>query len=203
MNKSVMWYLGVALAAAPMLPAMAGPFDTPPTFAVGEVLEFRKIDPNSGVEQSHWKLTAKSVTPQGVTFAGENAGKHYTYALHTSLNPYTPPDPKETARFFDWPLVPGKSWSYQVAEPGKEPRTVQVSVVGEDTVTTDAGTFQAIKLHYRGTWEEGTDHGEWEEYAWYAPQAKFLVKREHIGYSMKHRRTASWTQLLTRYQATP
>lgn len=83
-----------------------------------------------------------------------------------------------------WPLEPGKSWSF-LNNGASDPFTWEVKAGGWESVTVPAGTFKALKLSLTRSGGRSTGSEE----AWYSPEAKAMVKRL-THYSSTERRNA-------------
>lgn len=106
----------------------------------------------------------------------------------------------ETDRFdpslirYKFPLTPGDSWRQTIRDTSKEPGPFgpiqrHVSVGGYESVTTPAGTFDAIRMRVimrvddETTWQTAT---ECNYLVWYAPAVSAVVKEQkHSSYRNK------------------
>lgn len=86
-------------------------------------------------------------------------------------------------RALNFPLYVGKKWQDEYKGMGADevPRHYQNSYEVEkiETVTTPAGTFSAFKIH-RNFIATGLQKSQ-DQYYWYAPDAKVVVKLWHVG----------------------
>ncbi len=97
------------------------------------------------------------------------------------LTPYWP--------YFEFPLEVGKEWQApfenEVLHPGKRHAKWQwkARVVGAETVTVPAGTFQTLKIEAEGTFTTRSGSRSWtgshHDTFWYAPEVKRPVKRDY------------------------
>ena len=104
------------------------------------------------------------------------ANGHDTLKIATTLGQ----KPSDTP-FYDWPLMVGKKWKFEVEwenNEGTKGKTSQdVAVISFDKVTVAAGKFMAYKIEYKGgiTNSRGYD-AKLEDIWWYAPTIKKYIK---------------------------
>jgi hypothetical protein len=92
------------------------------------------------------------------------------------------------------PLAAGKTWNFQANETNASngyswSRSGQSKVVGQETVTTKAGTFDAFKietLFSRKNVKDPTRKAEVMSVTWYAPAINHWVKRTFVSRVDKH-----------------
>jgi hypothetical protein len=132
---------------------------------------------------------------------GEKAeAKERTMRVSADLNPMLR-DPLNTDKLqefvrLQWPLEPGKSWSFPI-NGANNPFTWDVKAGGWESVTVPAGTFKALKLSF--TRSGGRTTGS--EDAWYAPEAKGIVKRlTHYSSTERRNQIDNTTIELTSYK---
>ena len=106
---------------------------------------------------------------------GEDA-KERGFSMTRDLNTLAR-DPQNTGqtqtwKWFEWPLEPGKTWTFHYNS-GTAMFDWTVKVVGWESVSVPAGTFKAVRLSLT---RSGGQAAASEE-AWYAPEAKAIVKR--------------------------
>ncbi len=79
-----------------------------------------------------------------------------------------------TAHFLrlQWPLEPGKQWSYQAPFRGHTYALTE-KVVGPDSVSTPAGTFEAVHVQGRSCYQPN-ECGVFD--LWYVPKVRFFAK---------------------------
>ena len=135
----------------------------------------------STVPNRSWVITSVSPT----TIEGTEDGEPLT--LTRELNVVSSPRSTESnPRALSFPLEVGKRWSFDsdwVFKPKRSAGsvTVDVSVVGHEKITVQAGRFDAFKLtatgRLRGTSPINSQYaGETTETYWYAPAARAIVK---------------------------
>jgi len=104
-------------------------------------------------------------------------------------------------RVLNFPLFVGKKWQDEYKGMGADevPRHYQNSyeVQKIETVTTPAGTFSAFKIH-RNFSATGLQKNQ-DQYYWYAPDAKVVVKLWHVG-DFKTKKGREITNELVSYQ---
>ena len=91
----------------------------------------------------------------------------------------------------EWPLEVGKAWKYkfQWSSPTGEPGATSqdVKVVAYEKISVPAGTYMALRIEYKGSWNM-TDFagrhwaGEVNDTWWYAPEVKADVKHTFVTY---------------------
>ena len=91
-------------------------------------------------------------------------------------------------KFLQFPLEVGKKWEgrWETTSLTQETRwTASAEVEAIESVTVPAGTFQAFKVKFQGTYNGrafATGRGSWtgsrQETAWYAPAVKRVVKMQ-------------------------
>jgi hypothetical protein len=85
-----------------------------------------------------------------------------------------------------FPLSVGQKWNYQyrTQPPGaKNPQTrsVEVSVIGIEQVTTPAGSFKGYKLMNESSWSTKSGRGGNTTTSFYSPETRSIVKRSNKG----------------------
>jgi hypothetical protein len=101
--------------------------------------------------------------------------------VEASMRPYWP--------HFQFPLKPDKTWdeafeNQVTTKSGKRNAKWQwkARVWAAEAITVPAGTFQALKIKYDGTFASREGRRSWsgshKETIWYAPEAKRAIKRE-------------------------
>jgi hypothetical protein len=112
-------------------------------------------------------------------------------------------------RYFDFPLQPGKQWSYKYRRPsgGGGPSSdfdAKVEVKGWQDVTVPAGKFRSLLVRHAGEFKptSGAGTGSYQMDVWYAPQARRIVKEEFQGYVEGQVRVKFRTELVE-YQLVP
>lgn len=77
-------------------------------------------------------------------------------------------------RFLRWPLEPGGQFAFGA---GKKEREWSGKVEGWVEISTPAGTFKALKITLT---RSGVGRGSAFELLWYAPEVKYVVRRESV-----------------------
>jgi hypothetical protein len=128
-----------------------------------------------------WTITA--VTPAGIRAIENGEPLELTPELNVRESPRTKESNPQALSF---PLEVGKQWRYSSewlfkAKGSKGTIRNEVAVVGHESVTVPAGTFEAFKLVAKG-WLGGTSpinsqyNAEMTTTYWYAPAARAIVK---------------------------
>ena len=88
-----------------------------------------------------------------------------------------------------FPLELGKTWEGSFTSPslndtGPVDNHLKGKVVGVESITVPAGTFDTVKIYletrwlYKGAWRGGRSTGVFTQTIWYAPKAKRFVRME-------------------------
>jgi hypothetical protein len=87
------------------------------------------------------------------------------------------------------PLEVGKTWTFQATEVNSSrgmsyKRSGRAKIVGQETITTRAGTFETYKIEETHTSTNSNDPTrkiELVQQTWYAPEINHWVKRTYVG----------------------
>ncbi len=164
-----------------------------PEVKLGDRFVYRETDNLTG-EQRETSMQVTAVTPDRIVVdMGRSTSGSWTFtrdwnlverktgdAVASVVTPYWP--------YFQFPLEVGKRWDIpfenEVMRPGKRHAKWQwkAHVVGVETVTVPAGTFQTFKIEAEGTFTTHAGSRSWtgshKDTLWYAPEVKRPVKRE-------------------------
>jgi hypothetical protein len=112
-------------------------------------------------------------------------------------------------RYFDFPLQPGKQWSYKYRRPssGGGPSTdfdAKAEVKGWQEVTVPAGKFRSLLVRHAGEFKptSGAGTGSYQMDVWYSPQVRRIVKEEFQGY-VEGQISVKFRTELVEYQVAP
>jgi hypothetical protein len=102
------------------------------------------------------------------------------------------------------PLTTGKTWTFQCNEVNAEngnvwKRSGNVKVVGQESLTTRAGTFETFKLettYSSRNVKDPTRKTEVTSQTWYAPAIDHWVKRVFVSRTDKHLRVNNTLELV-------
>lgn len=102
---------------------------------------------------------------------------------------------------YRFPLTNGEKWSQRVRDPGKPPGpygdvSFKANVVGHETVSTPAGTFDALKIRYVYQLDDESlsNYATQCEYVvWYAPAVGSAVREQRRAWSMTKGRSPART----------
>jgi hypothetical protein len=167
-----------------------------PEFNVGDRWLYRRSDSMTGKELVQFDLQVVQLADDGSTFfsraasrfpngaAGDKplqlvADKTWTFRNDRRVGEY---------RLFDFPLSVGKQWETKFVvtnEQGQEiPRHNWGEVEAEEQVTTQAGTFQTLRVLHTDRANVHMADGIFPNHAldtyWYASEVKFYVKRDLV-----------------------
>jgi hypothetical protein len=89
------------------------------------------------------------------------------------------------AAFFSFPMAVGKSWPVKYDwrnSNGNGTFEGTRKVEGIEKVTVPAGTFEAYRISFKGTYHNRANgnSGDSQNVDWYAPAARAMVKRERV-----------------------
>lgn len=192
------------LAGSPMIAGAAGPPAPAPALRVGDRWVYRAVD---GYRQKiTWDETHEigSIGADGVTVTVALRGPTVDF---TRTEVWAAPGvvrsgavyEAETDRFdpplvrYQFPLATGAGWSQQVRDLDKPPTPYgpirfNATVGGYETVTTPAGTFDAIKIRYliqlddETFWRYPT---QCDYVVWYAPSIGAMVREQKRSYHIE------------------
>ncbi len=174
--------LATLLGCAKQAPTIPAASLGPPTWAVGDRWLFRRVPRAAGtpVAVTHEVIEA---TADGyavrITRLNQELVRWWTPELGLvrhevagrALNSFEPP-----ARYFAWPLAPGKSWSqdYVYRDGQRDGRYTNTWRIAKEAETVDvaAGWFVALRIE-----RFGVDGQRLEAY-WYAPDVRYWVRLE-------------------------
>lgn len=102
---------------------------------------------------------------------------------------------------YRFPLTSGEKWSQRVRDSGKPPGpygdiSFKANVVGHETVSTPAGSFDAVKIRYVYQLDDESLNNyptQCEYTVWYAPSVGSAVKEQRRAWSMTKGRSPART----------
>jgi hypothetical protein len=185
--------LSALLALSPrMLSAQApGPLDNP--VRVGDLWVYNTKDEVTGFPKGTYTQVVTDVTPTEIhvsmTVRGQNGSALVIYdhdwnRIDSLLLKFRPND----GQGIRLPLTIGKEWRSEyearnVNTGGASKGTVAAKVLGQEMVTTEAGTFGTFKVQTRVRDVDASDPSkiwEFENVLWYAPEASRWVRRTTV-----------------------
>jgi hypothetical protein len=168
--------------------------------AVGDTFTFRVVNAYNSevvgqvayrVDKSDARQVQVSVTPDRPSLGlphTEILGADANWVRHQLINHDTPVEYDFSPPYpaFVAPLDAGKSWSVRVSATNSSSgrrNSVRVDgdVLGNERVTTPAGSFETIRVRrraYAGDWEAFRNETNIDETEWFAPALGFAVKTE-------------------------
>lgn len=171
-----------AATLAPALHAQPAISGDKPTLKVGDTWRSLRIDRRTGAQEAETLRTVTSVAADRIE-GTENQGK---FVLRGDYAAMETPDWVRTGdpRFIDFPLAPGKKWSFKYEQKGTTAAYAtrwqyDAEVVAVETIKVPAGEFTAFKVTYKGYWNSGGGgSGSATVTNWYAPAARTTVRGE-------------------------
>lgn len=159
-----------------------------PAYKVGDTWKYGRTDLWRNERTEGWTLTVGGVADGQVRFDGLNELKetfrlfhtlegNYVAGGRTSIKPFVPQ--------LSFPLAVGKAWegSYEWTnlQGVTGSTTLKVKVLGREQVTVPAGTFDAFKIEYQGSFTRSGSFGTGSMHSvyWYAPAVKRIVREEY------------------------
>jgi hypothetical protein len=155
-----------------------------PTFHAGDRWHWEQREPVGGPVTGQIDRIVQSVS-DGEVRGTEGKG---VFAMTTDLMVTRTPGTwvRGEPRMFSFPMFVGKRWDFAYSFGSKEVdrghQRYAVEVLGVETVTVPAGTFQALKLRGVGAWfnQRVGAEGSGTFTVWYAPVVKNLVKWGYV-----------------------
>ncbi|WP_028534400.1 hypothetical protein [Paludibacterium yongneupense] len=178
----------VALMFSPMV--MATDIQ-PPQLKVGDRWEMHRVDGyDHSKELWHWTYQVDKIDNGMVFYSGKN--NHGDYKAKSTIQLNWISKNKLTAgqdiKVLQWPLSENKSYPYEYTTENYT-GTAQVKVIEMTKVDVPAGTFDALKIHITGFWENNSSgriaHGVWTRDIWYSPIVKNIIKSEYKDFNTK------------------
>jgi hypothetical protein len=186
------WMLAPAALAQGVTTPVEGPAVKP-----GDTWIYNKINGWNGELEDISLVKVRHVDAEGIDMEasaldGNGAARIRRTPGFNLVRIEAPQATKTTLPFypnFAFPLSVGKTWKAAVVfestdQPGKEVRAVlEARVVGFESVTVPAGTFQAMKIVMSGNYRARNLEHDWvgriEDTLWYSPQARNAVRYEY------------------------
>lgn len=175
-----------------------------PGVQVGDIYVYESIEPGNPSSSVTNKRTVTSVNGKIVmslvNLGDENAKPRRleftnewnligSYATDNKGQEYSPP-----LKYFDFPLVPGKTWTQQSKETNTKTAATKIHSVsgmvrGWESVTVPAGTFRALKieLQWEGFEPSKSEKTNGSDISWYVPEVRRSVKTMTRGSDGKER----------------
>ena len=161
-----------------------------PEWRVGETWSYSTRDARdpSALRTSESKVLTKSTDGYELASKSSRDGESVR-RYNPAMNELTKvaQTPERERKFIDWPLTPGKTWTFEYYEASRRfpgliyHYTFNAKVVGPEAVSVPAGKFDAIKIDYEGrfTRSEGGSHAKVVQTSWWAPAAGRVVKTRY------------------------
>jgi hypothetical protein len=205
---------GICAVASAQVNAISS---NPPKFSVGDTWKFRKTElpSNSSNIQLHQVMAITDndlawIFIENMTsgfkvwwlFDGIKSATKSTYSYDSSKPNYIGKlltENNQDSRI-QFPLFAGKK--YNITEYWNEKKTAhtdyEITVVGVESVTTEAGVFQAWKIVADGIWIDKTKDttGQTKGEMWYSPEVKRWVKTKFIGMAKGRQPSVSTFELI-------
>lgn len=173
-----------------------------PTVKVGDRWKSEQSDRRTGVKESEFDRKVTSVTASQIE-GTENDGK---FVWTPELNVVESPTIVITgdAKILSFPLEIGKKWEFKYGFANKLNATkvrwqLDATVVAYEKVKVLAGEFDALKIEYKGFWNNDTTgrNGRLKLTNWFSPATRSVVKTEYDdGYN-------NWVRQLVEFQLQP
>ncbi len=176
-------------ACAPWASAHAQSLADRPELSPGDSWSYQRVDLVSKQVASKYTLTIDAKRPNDYAIRIDLEGAAWAPILPTTMTQNLGMVTNINGRESDnnlvgFPLMAGKTWSAKALWINPAGRTgwddISYSVVGVETVTVPAGTFETTKVRGEGWWnnEISRNSGKIELTYWYAPKVKQLVRYE-------------------------
>jgi hypothetical protein len=195
-----LWFAANSLSAAE--------FGARPEWVVGETWSFRSTDASdpSADRSTELKVLSKSAQAYEVALKSSRDGER-VQQYNAAMTEITKvgATPERERKFVDWPLTPGKTWTFDYYEASRRypdriyHYTVSAKVLGNEVVTVPAGTFDAVKIAYEGrfTRSDGGSYAKVTQTSWWAPAAARVVKTRYAETDFSYRPFSDITTELT------
>lgn len=152
-----------------------------PVQKVGDSWTYRTTIDSGVVEETR---TLTTITDRTYEYDALSAGKQVTRSLTRDLNIHgqTPLGNYNVIQRFSWPLTIGAKWHSTAVSTNSDGTLGQFEqdweVIGIESVTVPAGTFQAVRLRGEGYWKNlsSNNRDKYESDLWYAPDTRSWVK---------------------------
>lgn len=153
---------------------------TPPQFKPGTQFEERTI--NKRTERETDRRTIRFAGMENGFYRFDVQGRNRRYSMYRDeqFNPIRwinqSAGTKEVREFFRWPMTVGEQHGFKVSTNNGTVFDMTVTVSAEESVTTPAGTFQALRQTFSGTWSRNGQTGQRTIVDWYVPTLGWTVK---------------------------
>lgn len=161
-----------------------------PDTNVGTSWTFETTDSYTGLVKSTWKniVEQRADSYFGIARYSDTGAVLTKYKLTRNLGQGIPTRFGKIGNgdLYSFPLTPNKTWTYVnqwVTGKGENGYDeIAYTVVGQETLTTKAGTFDVIKVKGSGKWyNEATKAGEGiEMILYYSPQLQTTVRSDRV-----------------------
>jgi len=136
-----------------------------PSFTVGDTWEYRNYQIGTGAVNRTW---VEVVTQTGDGFV--RIRRTDSTGQPASEENITVSD------IYNWPLFVGKTWTQPIARSGNTVGRMDIVVEGWESVSTAAGTFEAVRL--KNAFE--IPEGAFRQVVWYAPAVRHIVRLYYL-----------------------
>jgi hypothetical protein len=166
-------------------------FEIPqPNTNVGTNWTLELADSYTGLVKSTWKNVVEQKTEKdyGITRYSDSGDVMFKYKVTKNLGQGSPTRLGTIGNgdLYKFPLTPEKTWTYVnrwvtgKGESGYD--EISYSVVGQESLTTKAGTFDVVKVKGSGRWYNETAKTEdgMEMILYYSPQAQTTVRVDRV-----------------------
>ena len=168
-----------------------------PSIKVGDQWHWERSDRRTGQKEGEVKRQVTAVTTSQIE--GTDAEGRFITTPELNLIESSTARVSEVGRFLSFPLEADKKWDFNYAFTVKSSNAnikwqVNATVVGIERVKVPAGEFDAVKIEYRGVFNNYGNgrSGRIRQTFWYAPSVRGVVRNDfEDGYNM------STTQLLS------
>lgn len=161
-----------------------------PDTNVGTNWTLELADSYTGLVKSTWKNVVEQKTDKdyGITRYSDTGSVMFKYKVTRNLGQGSPTRLGTIGNgdLYKFPLTPGKTWTYLnhwvtgKGESGYD--EITYLVVGQEALTTKAGTFDVIKVKGTGKWyNESSKSGEGiEMLLYYSPQLQNTIRSDRV-----------------------
>lgn len=158
----------------------------PPQFKPGTQFEERTINKRNDRETDRRSIRFAGMENGLYRFDVQGRNSRYSMYRDENFNPLRwinqSAGIKEVREFFRWPMKVGEQHGFKVSTNNGTVFDMTVAVSAEESVTTPAGTFQAMRQTFSGTWSRNGQSGQRTIVDWYVPAIGWTVKSEYKDY---------------------
>lgn len=182
MMKHTLFACGVLLMSSQLALAQT----VPPQLQLGAQFEERTINKRTERETDHRTIRFAGMENGFYRFDVQSRNGRYSMYRDEQFNPIRwinqSVGTKEVREFFRWPMTVGEQHGFKVSTSNGTVFDMTVTVNAEESVTTPAGTFQALRQTFSGTWSKNGQSGQRLIVDWYVPAIGWTVKSEYKDY---------------------